>query len=56
MDHSRHVYVNVNVRLVIPSDYAVIGVSDPVGSLHHVCVIIVVIPKDTHVGTTLIRS
>ncbi|KAA0064195.1 ty3-gypsy retrotransposon protein [Cucumis melo var. makuwa] len=35
-------------ELVIPSDYAVISVSDPVGSLHHVCVIIVVIPKDTH--------
>ncbi|KAA0051622.1 putative serine/threonine-protein kinase nek2 [Cucumis melo var. makuwa] len=36
-------------RLVIPSDYAVISGSDPVGSLHHVCVIKVVISKDTHV-------
>uniref|UniRef100_A0A9I9E6C2 Serine/threonine-protein kinase nek2 n=1 Tax=Cucumis melo TaxID=3656 RepID=A0A9I9E6C2_CUCME len=45
-----------NSGLVIPSDYAVISGSNPVGSLHHVCVIIMVIPKDTHVGTTLIRS
>ncbi|TYK15436.1 uncharacterized protein E5676_scaffold571G00880 [Cucumis melo var. makuwa] len=37
-------------RLVIPSEYAVISVSDPVGSLHHVCVKREVIPKETHVG------
>ncbi|KAA0057118.1 hypothetical protein E5676_scaffold371G00070 [Cucumis melo var. makuwa] len=47
-DYSRHVYVNVDVRLVIPSDDAVISGSDPVRFLHHVCVIKVVIPKDTH--------
>ncbi|TYK21920.1 Chromo domain-containing protein [Cucumis melo var. makuwa] len=39
-----------NGRLVIPSDYAVKNGSDLVGSLHHVYVIIVVIPKDTHVA------
>ncbi|KAA0032447.1 gag protease polyprotein [Cucumis melo var. makuwa] len=32
-NHSNHVYVNVNVRLVVPLDYVVISVSDPVGSL-----------------------
>ncbi|KAA0045264.1 uncharacterized protein E5676_scaffold1810G00120 [Cucumis melo var. makuwa] len=45
-----------NTQLVIPSDYAVISVSDPVGSLHHVCVIIVVIPKDTHVVENSARA
>ncbi|KAA0067824.1 WAT1-related protein [Cucumis melo var. makuwa] len=31
-DYSRHVYVNVNVRLVISSDYAVMSGSDPLGA------------------------